>query len=52
MMYCVLDYLAVSLLYRGTTGYIAPEVIMKDVEYDCCSDWFSFGCMLYKMLSG
>jgi beta-adrenergic-receptor kinase len=36
----------------GTTGYIAPEVIMKDVEYDCCSDWFSFGCMLYKMLSG
>ncbi|XP_062521391.1 beta-adrenergic receptor kinase 1-like isoform X2 [Corticium candelabrum] len=36
----------------GTLGYMAPEVIQKDVEYDCRADWFSFGCMLFKMLTG
>jgi beta-adrenergic-receptor kinase len=36
----------------GTHGYMAPEILQKDTLYDCCSDWFSFGCMLYKLLTG
>lgn len=36
----------------GTHGYMAPEVLLKGVEYDSCADWFSFGCMLYKLLEG
>lgn len=38
--------------YRGTHGYMAPEVLAKGVAYDSSADWFSFGCMLYKLLKG
>ncbi|XP_065663895.1 G protein-coupled receptor kinase 3 isoform X2 [Hydra vulgaris] len=36
----------------GTHGYMAPEVLQKSVAYDSCADWFSFGCMLFKLLRG
>jgi len=31
---------------------MAPEVLAKGVGYDSSADWFSFGCMLYKLLRG
>ncbi len=31
---------------------MAPEVLAKSVAYDSSADWFSFGCMLYKLLKG
>ncbi|KOB68893.1 G protein-coupled receptor kinase 1, partial [Operophtera brumata] len=37
---------------RGTHGYMAPEVLSKGTGYDSSADWFSFGCMLYKLLKG
>ncbi|BFZ18871.1 hypothetical protein BsWGS_21911 [Bradybaena similaris] len=36
----------------GTHGYMAPEVLQKGTAYDSSADWFSFGCMLYKLLKG
>jgi beta-adrenergic-receptor kinase len=36
----------------GTHGYMAPEVIKKGVQYDKSADWFSLGCLLYKLLRG
>ena len=33
-------------------GYMAPEVLSKGTAYDSSADWFSFGCMLYKLLKG
>ncbi|XP_072013142.1 G protein-coupled receptor kinase 3-like isoform X1 [Amphiura filiformis] len=36
----------------GTHGYMAPEVLSKGTAYDSSADWFSFGCMLYKLLRG
>lgn len=36
----------------GTHGYMAPEVLNKQMQYDSSADWFSFGCMLYKLLRG
>lgn len=36
----------------GTHGYMAPEVLSKGTPYDSSADWFSFGCMLYKLLKG
>ena len=31
---------------------MAPEVLAKGQSYDSSADWFSFGCMLYKLLKG
>jgi serine/threonine protein kinase len=31
---------------------MAPEVLSKGTPYDSSADWFSFGCMLYKLLKG
>ena len=31
---------------------MAPEVLSKGTAYDSSADWFSFGCMLYKLLKG
>lgn len=31
---------------------MAPEVLSKGTVYDSSADWFSFGCMLYKLLKG
>lgn len=39
-------------LPRGTHGYMAPEVLQKGVAYDSSADWFSLGCMLFKLLRG
>lgn len=36
----------------GTHGYMSPEVLCKGMSYDSCADWFSFGCMIYKLLKG
>jgi len=36
----------------GTHGYMAPEVLAKGQAYDSSADWFSLGCMLYKLLKG
>ncbi|KAL1477628.1 hypothetical protein MTO96_017092 [Rhipicephalus appendiculatus] len=36
----------------GTHGYMAPEVLSKGTAYDSSADWFSLGCMLYKLLKG
>lgn len=38
--------------HRGTHGYMAPEVLQKGVAYDSSADWFSLGCMLFKLLRG
>lgn len=40
------------LLCRGTHGYMAPEVLQKGTAYDSSADWFSLGCMLFKLLRG
>lgn len=40
------------VVYSGTHGYMAPEVLAKGMSYDSSADWFSFGCMLYKLLRG
>lgn len=31
---------------------MAPEVLSKNTPYDSSADWFSFGCVLYKLLIG
>ena len=31
---------------------MAPEVLQKGICYDSSADWFSFGCMIYKLLRG
>ncbi|KAL3315015.1 Beta-adrenergic receptor kinase 2, partial [Cichlidogyrus casuarinus] len=36
----------------GTHGYMAPEVLQKGCAYDSSADWFSLGCMLFKLLRG
>jgi beta-adrenergic-receptor kinase len=36
----------------GTHGYMAPEVLSKGTSYDSSADWFSLGCMLFKLLKG
>jgi beta-adrenergic-receptor kinase len=36
----------------GTHGYMAPEVLKRGVCYSFTADWFSLGCMLYKLLRG
>ena len=40
------------LYCRGTHGYMAPEVIRKGVQYTFTADWFSLGCVIYKLLRG
>ncbi|CBY38063.1 unnamed protein product [Oikopleura dioica] len=36
----------------GTHGYMAPEVLLRGQTYSLPADWFSLGCMLYKLLKG
>lgn len=44
--------IVICFVIRGTHGYMAPEVLSKGTAYDSSADWFSFGCMLYKLLKG
>eukprot|EP00039_Didymoeca_costata_P019985 m.339626 g.339626 ORF g.339626 m.339626 type:complete len:744 (+) comp18889_c0_seq1:208-2439(+) len=36
----------------GTHGYMAPEVLQKDVTYGPASDWFSLGCTVFQFFTG
>jgi serine/threonine protein kinase len=42
----------------GTPGFWAPEMLIRDVhsskpgKYDGTADWWSFGCMLYALMTG
>jgi len=44
--------LSCGICFSGTHGYMAPEVLKKGEAYDSCADWFSLGCMLFKLLVG
>jgi len=48
----VYENINIYFIIRGTHGYMAPEVLSKGTAYDSSADWFSFGCMLYKLLKG
>lgn len=49
---CVFDVTLWCVCRSGTHGYMAPEVLQKGTAYDSSADWFSLGCMLFKLLRG
>ncbi|KAM6160726.1 rhodopsin kinase GRK7 [Erethizon dorsatum] len=36
----------------GTSGYMAPEILMDKVSYSYPVDWFAMGCSIYEMVAG
>ena len=36
--------------YCGTLGYIAPEIYQRK-HYNYTADWWSYGCLLYELLT-
>jgi len=36
----------------GTAEYLAPEVLGNKRRYSSAIDWWSFGVLLYEMISG
>ncbi|XP_013361700.1 PREDICTED: G protein-coupled receptor kinase 7 [Chinchilla lanigera] len=36
----------------GTSGYMAPEILMDKASYSFPVDWFAMGCSIYEMVAG
>lgn len=44
--------MTMTILIMMILMIMLPQVLSKGTAYDSSADWFSFGCMLYKLLKG